>query len=122
MYRIVVISSDRFLRALLCNSLSLVNAEVACFDGWGDGVVEQLSRFNLILTLDGYPFLNGRDVVRQLRERGARPRIYVLSWLHDEQNVLSLLESGVDQYFTLPINVPRLCGKVTAQISEWRNG
>ena len=82
----------------------------------------QLSRFNLILTLDGYPFLNGRDVVRQLRERGARPRIYVLSWLHDEQNVLSLLESGVDQYFTLPINVPRLCGKVTAQISEWRNG
>ena len=122
MYRIAIISPDRFLWALLCNSLSLVEAEVACYERWNEQLIEPLSHFNLILTLESYPFLNGSDVAHRLRARGGSPRIYVLSWLHDEQNVLSLLESGVDQYFTLPVNVPRLCGKVAAQINEWRKG
>ena len=122
MYRIAIISPDRFLWALLCNSLSLIEAEVACYERWHETLIEQLSNFDLIVTLESYPFLNGCDVARRLRTSGSSPRIYVLSWLHDEQNVLSLLESGVDQYFTLPVNVPRLCGKVTAQINEWRNG
>ena len=122
MYRIAIISPDRFLWALLCNSLSLVEADVACFERWSEALIEQLSHYNLILTLESYPFLNGADVARRLRLSNRRPRIYVLSWLHDEQNVLSLLESGVDQYFTLPVNIPRLCGKITAQINEWRNG
>ncbi len=122
MYRVAIISPDPFLWALLCNSLSLVEAEVSCFERWSEGLIEPLRHYNLILTLESYPFLNGCDVVRRLRGAGRTPKIYVLSWLHDEQNVISLLESGVDQYFTLPVNIPRLCGKITAQISEWRNG
>lgn len=99
-----------------------MEVEVACFERWSEALIEPLSHYNLILTLESYPFLNGADVARRLRRSNRRPRIYVLSWLHDEQNVLSLLESGVDQYFTLPVNIPRLCSKITAQINEWRNG
>lgn len=122
MYRIAIISPDRFLWALLCNSLSLMEVEVACYERWNESLIGQLSHYNLILTLESYPFLNGCDVARRLRVSSNQLRIYVLSWLHDEQNVLSLLESGVDQYFTLPVNIPRLCSKITAQINEWRNG
>lgn len=122
MYKIAIISADRFLHTLLSNSLSKTSAEVLCFRQWNEALIEPLSQSNLVVAMVGYPFLNGFDLVRRLRRLRARPRIYVVSWLHDEQNVLSLLESGVDQYFTLPINVPRLCGKITAQINEWRNG
>lgn len=122
MFKIAIISSDQFLRTLLINSLGLVNARVTSYEGWSEELIGPLSHSNLLITLSSYPFLSGYDVVRRLREAGGRPRIYVLSWLHDEQNVLSLLESGVDQYFTLPVSVPRLCGKIAAQINEWRNG
>ncbi len=122
MYRIAIISPDPFMWALLSNSLSLVEADVVCYERWCEALIGRLSHANLILTLESYPFLNGGDVAHRLRASNDHLRIYVLSWLHDEQNVLSLLESGVDQYFTLPINLPRLCGKITAQINEWRNG
>lgn len=122
MYKIAIISADVFLRTLLCNSLSKLNADLDCYGRWSEELVEPLSRSNLVISQVSYPFLSGYDLARRLHVSGLRPRIYILSWLHDEQNVLSLLESGVDQYFTLPVNVPRLCGKIAAQISEWRNG
>ena len=127
MYKIAIISPDPFLRELLCNSFALTEAEISTFERWSDSLLVPLSRCNLVVSLIGYPFLNGYDAALRLRggdeaTENERPRIYVLSWLHDEQNVVSMLESGVDQYFTLPVNIPRLCGKIAAQIGVWRNG
>lgn len=122
MYKIAVVSSDPFLRALLCNSLSQIDADIASYDDWSEQTLDGLSRCDLIVMLASYPLLCGLDLAARLRRlKAGRPRIYVLSWLHNEQNVLSVLESGADQYFTLPVNIPRLCGKIAAQISEWRN-
>ena len=126
MYKIAIISPDPFLRELLCNSFALTEAEISTFERWSDSLLVP-SRCNLVVSLIGYPFLYGYDAALRLRggdeaTENERPRIYVLSWLHDEQNVVSMLESGVDQYFTLPVNIPRLCGKIAAQIGVWRNG
>ena len=117
MFRIAVIAPDPFLRILIDHSLSSLDADVAAFARWNDRMIPQLSECNLILTLSVRPLLCGHDIAARIRRQNQRrTQIYVLSWLHNEQNVLSLLESGVDQYFTLPVNIPRLRGKIAAQI------
>lgn len=58
-------------------------------------------------------FAAGQLAVERLRPRGARrPEIFVVSWHHSEHAVLSLLECGVNQYITLPVNMHRLCRKL----------
>lgn len=117
MFRIAVIAPDPFLRILIDHSLSSLDADVAAFARWNDRMIPQLSECNLILTLSVRPLLCGHDIAARIRRHNQRrTQIYVLSWLHNEQNVLSLLESGVDQYFTLPVSIPRLRGKIAAQI------
>ena len=67
MYKIAIISPDPFLRELLCNSFALTEAEISTFERWSDGLVAILSRCNLVVSLIGYPFLNGYDAAVRLR-------------------------------------------------------
>lgn len=70
-------------------------------------------RFERVIVLGCTMFSDGELSVERLRPRGVmRPEIYVLSWHHSEQSVLSLLECGVNQYITLPFNLRRLCRKI----------
>ncbi len=41
-----------------------------------------------------------------------RPRIFFVAWQHSEHAVLSVLDGGVDQYMTFPVNLQRLRLKV----------
>ena len=61
-------------------------------------------------------FVSGAVSEAVLRRRvGRRPEIVVISWQHDEQTVVGLLECGVDQYMTLPLSLRRLCVKLLGQ-------
>lgn len=46
------------------------------------------------------------------------PEIYLVAWQHGEQTVLGMLECGVDQYMTLPLNPGRLRAKVMQALAE----
>lgn len=101
-------------------SLADLEAEVRCVSG-----VMQMQRlcrkmlFDLIIVLYTSPFLCGYDLVRALRPGGLRrPLFYVVSWQQSEHTVLSLLESGVDQYMTFPISLQRLRGKVSNELGR----
>ena len=70
-------------------------------------------RFERVVVLGCSMFSDGRVSVDRLRPQGLRrPEIYVLSWQHSEEAVLSLLECGVNQYITFPVNLRRLCRKI----------
>lgn len=72
---------------------------------------------HLVIILSVRPFLDGRELVANIRERERRrPVIYVIAWQQAEQIVLSLLECGVDQYMTFPISMSRLRGKVEGEL------
>ena len=87
-------------------------AEVVCCSS-----IEQLlsaygsQRADIVIILDIKPFINGEELTSKLRHKRGKPLIYVVSWQQSEQMVLSLLESGVDQYMTFPICMSRLRGK-----------
>lgn len=120
MHRILIVSDDVFLRDLVRLSLADMHAEVRCAT-CGDEM-ERLCRrmlFDLVVVLRTSPFLCGRDVVRSLRpSRLRRPLFYVVSWQQSEQVVLSLLESGVDQYMTFPVSLHRLRTKVANELNR----
>ena len=80
----------------------------------------------LIIMLDTRPLIDGRDLATQLREatrQGCmlstqrRTPLYVVTWQQDQHTVLSLLESGIDQYLTFPICIERLRHKVCEQLA-----
>lgn len=73
--------------------------------------------FDLVIILGTAAFFDGSGVVARLRPQGLkRPEIFVMSWQYSEQTVMSLLECGVNQYMTFPVNMHRFRRKVRASI------
>lgn len=70
------------------------------------------SNADLVIILSAAPLLGGRNIINKLRCSDHKPEIYVISWRHAEQAILSLLECGIDQYMTFPICMGRLKAKI----------
>ena len=110
--KIAIYSPCRFAAAMVAEVVADSRAEVVCCSS-----IEQLlsaygsQRADIVIILDIKPFINGEELTSKLRHKRGKPLIYVVSWQQSEQMVLSLLESGVDQYMTFPICMSRLRGK-----------
>lgn len=122
MPRILIASDDEFARETIRLALAGLDAEVR-----GVGCGAELERlcgrvsFDLVIVLRTAPFFCGRELIGRLRPEGLRrPLVYVVSWQQSEQTVLSLLECGVNQYLTFPVNLQRLRAKVTDDLSVKR--
>ena len=118
--RILIVAEEAFAREVIRSALIGIEAEVHCL---GDPArMAPLCRritFDLILVLQAARFLCGGNPVREVRPAGLRrPVLYVLSWQQSEQTVLGLLEAGVDQYLTFPVNLQRLRRKVAEALEQ----
>lgn len=120
MHRILIVSDEGFLRDMIRLSLSGLQAEVRCASNTGQ--MRRLCRsvlFDVVIVLQTAPFFNGADWAGELRPAGLRrPLLYVIAWQQAEQSVLSLLESGVDQYLTFPLSLQRLRAKVANELQR----
>ena len=77
------------------------------------------SKCDLVLTDDVRMFMNGSDMIAQMRQGSPLPQIYVLSHNISEDTVTALLEGGVNQFIALPVAPERLNGKVASQYKEF---
>lgn len=77
------------------------------------------SKCDLILTDDVRMFMNGTDVISEIRQGGSMPQIFVLSHDLSEETVTALLEEGVNQFIALPVSPERLNCKVATQYKEF---
>lgn len=118
MGKILIVSEKRFVGELLRLALVDLGAEVRCALNIGSMVALCHNvKFDVVLMLGVGHFFGGADPVRLLRPRGVcRPIIYVLAWQQTEYAVMSLLEAGVDQYMTFPVNLYRLRRKIVEQL------
>lgn len=100
---LAAIIEDRCLQTICSNSLS--HAKEVC----------QHTKPALVIILDTAPCMNGENLIQYIRQFNQhRPAIYVIAWQQTEYTVLSLLECGIDQYFTFPICIARLRYKIAA--------
>ncbi|MFI3332265.1 MAG: hypothetical protein SNI51_03995 [Rikenellaceae bacterium] len=72
---------------------------------------------DMIIFLTLSPYFTSMNIVDELRASLKRlPAIYVISNSHSASVVLTLLECGVNQYLTFPLNLYRLRDKVYGEL------
>lgn len=114
MRQILIIGDAGPLRDMIACAVDRMGIVSVCVRTAAEGEADcRRGRFDRVMVLDAAMFADGRVSVERLRPQGVRrPEIYVLSWHHSEHTVLSLLECGVNQYITFPVNLRRLCRKI----------
>ncbi len=118
MLKILIVASDETLAYTLEMIIRAPEIEVyhICCD---ECIIEkcQLHHFELVIFTDIAPYFTSMNIVEHLR-RTLRvvPKIYVVANSHSEGTILTLLECGVDQYITIPLNIYRLREKVHTQL------
>lgn len=114
MKRVLIAGSDVILREMIFSLVADLSVEVQVADSIA--IFERECRaghFDLVIMTDLAPFFDGTDPSAILkRAELRRPEIFVVSWQHSEWSVMSLLESRVAQYVTLPMNVRRIRRKI----------
>ncbi len=118
MQKILIASPDKVVLDILRLSVSPMGIEYRTSDNEKEFVENCLEDcYDLIVTQFTHPFLNGFDLSRKMRlKHGHKPPVFLLSPILYEQHLLSLYESGVDQYLTLPVALSRLERKIRSQL------
>lgn len=114
MVRLLICSDDLLLAELIRSVLADLEVEIVLALDWDDlQRLTQRDRYELVLVVGVRLFRAGSLFLDRVRSHPCmRPELFVLAWQQSEQTVLSLLETGVDQYMTLPFHPARLRAKV----------
>lgn len=118
MKRVLIVGND----VLLCELVASLLADIAVEVITARTIVpfareSRQGMFDLVIMVDMSAFFDGSSPTTTLRPTGlSRPQLFVLSWQHSESSVLSLLECGVSQYITFPINLRRVKRKISESL------
>lgn len=110
--RVLVVEDEAPIRDGL---LSLLRSQGLVAEGAADGraALEGLSRarFDLVVLDLMLPHVNGLDVLRSVRARGDDVPVLVLTAKGSEEDVVSGLEAGADDYVTKPFGIRELVAR-----------
>ena len=111
--RILVVDDEPSIRRLLRTSLGAEGFEVIEADDAGSALAAIEAKKPEIVILDlGLPGQDGVDVIRRVRETGAKLPIVVLSSRSDERGKVQALELGADDYVTKPFGIAELVARI----------
>ena len=113
---ILVIEDDSQIRKLLRVSLGAHGYDVEEAENGKNGVCQAASFMPELIVLDlGLPDVDGKEVVRQIREWSSIP-IIVLSARDQEREKVEVLDAGADDYVTKPFGVSELLARIRVAI------
>ena len=118
MKRVLIVGNDVLLCELVASLLADIAVEVITARTIVSFAREsRQGMFDLVIMVDMSAYFDGSSPTTTLRPTGlSRPQLFVLSWQHSESSVLSLLECGVSQYITFPINLRRVKRKISESL------
>jgi CheY-like chemotaxis protein len=112
MMRVVVVEDDVQLRTVLAVFFRSMGAEVLAQSADGQEALDVLAdddvQPDLILTDCQMPRLDGISMVRQLRQRGDRTPVIMMSGQTDPTVQQMALKAGVDRFLTKPLTIGSL--------------
>jgi DNA-binding response OmpR family regulator len=118
--KILIIDDDSALRQSLAEQLEL-NGEFAAFECETAAQATAMAaseRFDAILLDVGLPDMDGRELCRQLRQRGVGVPIVMLTGADSEADTVLGLESGADDYVTKPFRLSVLLARLRAHLRQ----
>src|SRR5690348_3061257 len=117
---ILIIDDEQQIRSAVRNALREVADRIGEAATGAEGLNAAVTERPELVVLDlGLPDSAGVDVCRELRRLLASP-IIVLSARHSEDEKVSLLNAGADDYVTKPFSVLELAARARAQLRRAR--
>jgi two-component system KDP operon response regulator KdpE len=114
MSRILVVDDEAGIRKVARDALERAGHEVdTAVDGEEALNVLEEKEYALVITDLNMPRLDGRALVRRIREHSAVP-ILVLTVRQEEREKVRLLDDGADDYVTKPFGVAELVARAHA--------
>src|SRR5215216_6442413 len=121
--RILIVEDDPVLADGLTRSLRHSEFAVDCLsDGAEADHVLSAQAYDLVILDLGLPGLDGFEVLRRLRRRGASAPVLVLTARDALNDRVKGLDLGADDYLTKPFDLPELEARVRALIRRGQSG
>ncbi|MFI3317531.1 MAG: response regulator [Rikenellaceae bacterium] len=120
MTHLLLVSNDPLRAKVISMALQADQVDVQCIDT-SECIINhcQAHHTDLVIFLTLSPYFSSMNIIEQLkRQLDYMPRVYAISHSHSQATILSLLECGVDQYMTFPLNLYRLRDKVYSLIAQ----
>lgn len=115
MHTILIIEDESNIRELLSYNLTNHNHRVLqAEDGLQGFEIAVKEKPDLILLDLMLPGKNGMDICRELREKGNKTPIIILTAKNDDIDKVMGLEFGADDYMTKPFSVHELLARIKA--------
>lgn len=118
MANILVVEDDREINNLLCEALKneMYNT-VQAYDG-KEALFKYDKNINLVILDLMIPYVDGIEVLRQIREKSKIP-VIILSAKDDECDRVVGLSMGADDYMVKPFSIKELIARVKAQLRRY---
>jgi DNA-binding response OmpR family regulator len=89
---------------------------VACHDGLEAAQLARDADFDLVVLDIGLPHCNGFEVLRELRGRGERLPVIMLTARDELESTVAGFEAGADDYLTKPFRFDELLARIRARL------
>jgi DNA-binding response OmpR family regulator len=114
--RLLLVDDDAALRQSLAEQLAPEFDTTQAASGQAALAAAQAERFDAILLDVGLPDTDGRDVCRQLRDRGTTVPIVMLTAAAGDADTITGLDAGANDYVTKPFRLGVLLARLHAQL------
>jgi two-component system, OmpR family, KDP operon response regulator KdpE len=119
--KILIIDDEKEIRKLLKVTLSAYNFLVEESESGEDGITKAaFLKPDLILLDINLPDINGIEILKRIREFTNIP-IIILSVREDENDKVSALDTGADDYITKPFGIRELLARVKTALKHSKN-
>ena len=122
---ILVVDDDAMLCEMLSEQLQVDGeftvTEAATIADAEDKATAADSRFDALILDVGLPDGDGRDLCAELRRRGMRMPIIMLTGSDDEADVVRGLDAGANDYIAKPFRLAELLARLRAQLRIYEN-
>jgi DNA-binding response OmpR family regulator len=121
--RLLVAESDEALSVFLRQGLEAEHYAVdVARDGAGAMELASASEYDLVILDLNLPGLDGLDVLRRLRARGASFPILILTNKNRVEDRVRALDEGADDFLLMPFALTELSARVRALLRRWGRG
>jgi len=121
--RVLIVEDDPVLADGLIRSLRQSDFAVDCVnDGTEADHVLTAQHYDLVILDLGLPKIDGFEVLRRLRRRGAKVPVLILTARDALQDRVKGLDLGADDYLAKPFDLPELEARVRALIRRGQSG